>query len=152
MALLDAFGADARLFEDLTDAQNQAITDGLLLVAYADGPATKSQSTTLAGLVASLPSFAARTALQREGYIRRSIARLGKFEGPQSMAPFIDDIAAALPSPVVRATLVVLGAALGRDDGEPSEAQRLVLDAMADALDVDEAAFSTAAQRLAAGV
>lgn len=152
MALLDGFGADARAFEGLSDTQNQAIADGLLLVAYADGPATKAQSTTLAGLLASLPSFASRTALQREGYVRRAIGRLGQFEGPQSIGPYVEGIADALPSPIVRATLLVLGAALGRNEGVPTVAQRHVLEVMAESLDVDDAAFSSAAERLAVGV
>ena len=152
MALLDGLGADARAFDDLTDAQNQAIVDGLMLVALADGPATDGQATVLAGLIAELPTMAARSEHDREAYARASLRRLEALAGIEGVAAYVAALADALPSQTVRAVLLVMGASLGRGDGAPSPGQQHILGMMAETFGVDDAAFTDAVERLAAGV
>ena len=152
MALLDGLGADARAFDHLTDAQNQAIVDGLMLVALADGPATDGQATVLAGLLVELPTLAARSEPEREAYARASLARLEALSGIDGVSAYVASLADALPSQVVRAVVLVMGASLGREDGGPSPGQQHVLGMMAETFDVDDVAFTHAVECLAAGV
>ena len=152
MALLDGLGAEARAFDHLTDGQNQAIVDGLMLVALADGPATDGQATVLAGLLAEVPTIAARSEAEREAYARASLARLEALAGIEGVAAYVDSVAAALPSATVRAVVLVMGASLGRGDGGPSAGQQHVLGMMAERFEIDDAAFTHAVECLAAGV
>ena len=152
MALLDGLGADARAFDHLTDAQNQAIVDGLMLVALADGPATDGQATVLAGLLAELPTMASRSEAEREAYARASLARLEALSGIAGVAAYVASLGDVLPSQTVRAVLIVMGASLGRGDGAPSPGQQHILGMMAETFGVDDDAFTHAVECLAAGV